>query len=212
MLLSGKSALRAARRAPALCALVLAPVALGAQETVAASPAPALSAEQQIAVAVLPLPADMRAGATVLGYGADGKLASLRKGTGDMTCLAPNRTIQRFHVACYHNSLEPFMARGRALRANGVTGDGVDSTRFKEIRAGQLAMPRTPASLYSLTGEWSTLDVATLTTKGARPLFVVYMPFATVKTTGLSDKPARGTPWLMFGGTPKAHIMFVPEM
>ena len=207
MLLGGQSALRTA-----LAALLLVPVAAGAQATAAASTAPALSADQQIAVAVLPLPADMRAGATVLGYGADGKLAPLRKGTGDMTCLAPNRTIQRFHVACYHNSLEPFMARGRSLRSSGVTGDGVDSARFHEIRSGQLAMPPTPASLYSLTGDWSTLDVATLTTKGARPLFVIYMPFATPKTTGLSDKPARGTPWLMGAGTPKAHIMFVPEM
>jgi hypothetical protein len=206
MLLSGKSALRIA------ACVMLAPAAIGAQEAATASTAPALSAEQQISVAVLPLPPDMRAGATVLGYSAAGKLAELRKGTGDMTCLAPNRTIQRFHVACYHNSLEPFMARGRALRSSGVTGDAVDSTRFKEIRDGQLAMPRTPASLYSLTGDWSTLDATTLTTKGARPLFVVYMPFATGKTTGLSERPARGTPWLMGAGTPKAHMMFVPEM
>jgi hypothetical protein len=205
MLLGTKAALRVA-----LCALLLTPVALTAQDN--NTSAPALSAEQQIAVAVLPLPADMRDGATVLGYGADGKLASLRRGTGDMTCLAPNPGGPRFHVACYHRSLEPFMARGRALRASGVTGDGVDSARFREIRRGRLAMPRAPASLYSLTGDWSTLDAATLTAKGARPLFVISGPFATAKSTGLSDKPARGTPWLMGAGTPKAHIMFVPEM
>jgi hypothetical protein len=171
-----------------------------------------LSLEQQITVAVLPLPVDMREGATVLGYGADGKLSTLRKGTGDMTCLAPNRSMPRFHVACYHNSLEPFMARGRALRTSGVTGDAVDSARFREIRTGKLVMPKTPASLYSLTGEWTTLDAAALTANGARSLFVIYVPFATAKTTGLSDKPSRGKPWLMGAGTPKAHIMFVPEM
>ena len=207
MLLRTNTALRVVR-----CALVLIPVAVGAQESNRSAPVPALSAEQQIAVAVLPLPADMRDGATVLGYGADGKLASLRKGTGDMTCLAPNPGGPRFHVACYHQSLEPFMARGRALRTSGVTGDAVDSARFREIRRGRLAMPRTPMSLYSLTGDWSTLDTVSLTTKGARPLLVIYVPFATAKSTGLSDKPARGTPWLMGAGTPKAHIMFVPEM
>jgi hypothetical protein len=196
----------------ASCVLLLAPFVLRAQENMAASTGPTLSAEQQIAVAVLPLPSDMRAGATVLGYAVDGTLAPLRKGTGDMICLAPNQGAPRFHVACYHNSLEPFMARGRALRRSGVTGDAVDSARFREIRRGKLAMPRTPMSLYSLTGDWSTLDTASLTTKGARPLLVIYVPFATAKTTGLSDKPARGTPWLMSGGTPKAHIMFVPEM
>src|ERR671914_376190 len=127
----------------ACCGLFLFPAILVAQEP---SPAgPALTAEQQIAVAVLPLPVEMRAGATVLGYGSDGKLVELRRGTGDMTCLAPNRTMPRFHVACYHRSLEPFMARGRALRASGVTGDGVDSARFAEARSGKLVMPREPA-------------------------------------------------------------------
>lgn len=195
-------------RATAFCALVASAFAVEAQD----APAPVLTVEEQITVAVLPLPADLRAGATVLGYGADGKLTPLRTGTGEMTCLAPNRAIARFHVACYHNSLEPFMARGRALRASGVNGDAVDSARFREVKAGQLAVPKGPASLYSLTGDWSTLDASSLTAKEARRLFVVYIPFATSKTTGLSDKPARGTPWIMGAGTPKAHIMFVPEM
>lgn len=199
-------------RAIAFCALVVPAFAIDAQETAAPAAAPTLSVEQQITVAVLPLPAELRPGATVLGYGADGRLAPLRKGTGEMTCLAPNRATARFHVACYHNSLEPFMARGRALRASGVNGDGVDSARFREVKAGQLAMPKGPASLYSLTGDWTTLDPSTLTANGARRLFVVYIPFATAQTTGLSDKPARGTPWIMGAGTPKAHIMFVPEM
>jgi hypothetical protein len=213
MLLRANAECAVARGLPRIaCLVLLVPFALHAQETAAPVAAPSLTAEQQIAVAVLPLPADMRAGATVLGYDAAGKLTSLRKGTGDLICLAPNQSAPRFHVACYHRSLEPFMARGRALRTSGVTGDGVDSARFREIRSGKLAMPRTPASLYSLTGDWSTLDAATLTTKGARPLFVIYVPFATAKTTGLSDKPSRGTPWLMGAGTPKAHIMFVPEM
>jgi len=48
--------------------------------------------------------------------------------------------------------------------------------------------------------------------KGARPLIVIYIPGATETSTGLSAKPAEGTPWIMFPGTPKAHIMFVPRM
>jgi hypothetical protein len=192
--------------------VLLSAVALSAQEATAPLAAPLLTVEQQISVAVLPLPAEMRAGASVLGYRGDGTLVPLRKGTGGMTCLAPNRSAPRFHVACYHHSLEPFMARGRSLRTSGVTGDAVDSARFREINSGRLAMPRMPASLYSLTGDWTTLDVASLTTKGARPLFVVYIPFATTQTTGLPERPARETPWLMNAGTPKAHIMFVPAM
>ena len=168
------------------------------------------SSDEQVAAAVLPLPADARAGATVLGYGSDGKLITLRKGTGSMTCLADDPKEDRFHVACYHDSMEPFMARGRELRTSGVTGTQVDSVRFREAKAGTLKLPNHPASLYSLTG--GKFDPATKTAPGARWLYVVYIPYATSASTGLSDKPQENAPWIMFPGTPKAHIMFVPKM
>ncbi len=168
-------------------------------------------AAEQVAAAVLPLPNDMRASATVLGYAADGKLGVLRKGSGGMTCLARDPKAPQFHVACYHDSLEPFMARGRELRASGVAGTQVDTVRFREARAGTLKLPDHPASLYSLTGG-TGYDGKTGTAPGARWLYVVYVPYATAASTGLSDKPQEGAPWLMFPGTPKAHIMFVPRM
>jgi hypothetical protein len=168
------------------------------------------SAEHQIAAAVLPLPADLRAGATVMGYTPDNRFVTLRGGTGAMICLASNPTMDRFHVACYHKSLEPFMARGRELRAQGVTGDQVDTVRFREARAGTLKLPKEPAVLYSLTG--GSFDPAAGAAPGARALFVVYVPFATSESTGLSAKPLRGMPWIMSPGTPKAHIMFTPSM
>lgn len=165
---------------------------------------------EQVAAAVLPLPAEDRAGATVLGYNAAGELTTLRKGTGHMTCLASDPKAAQFHVACYHNGMEPFMARGRQLRASGVTGAQVDTVRFREAKAGTLKLPNAPASLYSLTG--GTFNAATGTAEGARHLYVVYIPYATGATTGLSEKPQQGGPWIMFPGTPKAHIMFTPRM
>ena len=36
-----------------------------------------------------------------------------------MACLANSPGVDRWHVACYHRSLEPFMARGHELRAAG---------------------------------------------------------------------------------------------
>lgn len=194
-------------------ALLAAPGA-GAQS----QPAPAASSttppssEQQIAAAVLAVPADMRAGATVLGYAPDGHFTTLRQGRGALTCLASDPKAERFHVACYHRSLEPFMARGRALRARGVTGDQVDSVRFAEVRSGKLRMPRHPAVLYSLTGPADSFDSAAGTVPKARPLFVVYVPFATGRSMGLSTTPVEGAPWIMHPGTPKAHIMFQPGM
>ncbi len=104
------------------------------------------------------------------------------------------------------------MARGRALRARGIARDAVDSVRYAEVNAGKLKMPPHPAALYSLTGPAGSFDASTGTISGAEPLYVVYIPFATETSTGLSARPREGIPWIMFPGTPKAHIMFTPTM
>ena len=75
-----------------------------------------------------------------------------------------------------------------------------------------LKMPTTPAVLYSLSGAAGSWDPATNAVKEGRPLYVVYIAGATAASTGLPTQPAAGLPWIMFPGTPKAHIMFVPEM
>jgi hypothetical protein len=190
-----------------------APMGLGAQAAQPSATVTPLSAAQQIASALLPLPAEFRSDAQVLGYRAGGKqLVTLREGTGAFICLASDPALPQFHVACYHRSLEPFMARGRALRASGVKGNDVDSARFAEIRKGTLAMPTHPAALYSLTGPAGAYDTTTGKAVGARPLSVIYIAGATSASTGLSAKPMEGAPWIMFPGTPKAHIMLVPKM
>jgi hypothetical protein len=196
--------------------LALLPAVVHAQAASApAAPAKTTTppAAEQIVAAVLPLPQEFRADARVLGYRAGSHaLVPLREGKGPFTCLASDPAGQGFHVACYHQSLEPFMARGRALRASGVKGDQVDTVRFAEVRAKKLAMPTHPASLYQLFGPPGAFDAASGTAKKAQSLYIVYLPGATAATTGLSVKPAEGTPWLMFPGTPKAHIMFEPKM
>jgi hypothetical protein len=175
-----------------------------------AQKAPVLPREAQIAAAILPLPVELRSTASVMGYSSSGQLVALRDGSGNMTCLASDPQAQEFHVACYYKALEPFMARGRALRSQGVKGPQVDSVRFREIKAGTLKLPSGPSSLYTLTG--GKFDPKAGSVTGAQPLFVVYIPYATVATTGLSERPAPGAPWIMYPGTPKAHIMFVPKM
>ena len=165
---------------------------------------------QQIAAAVSPLPAEHRDGATVLGYRRVGALETLRQGTGEMVCLGHNPKEKDFHVACYHRSMEAFMARGRALRASGVVGDQVDTVRFREVRQGTLKMPQQPAVMYQYFG--GSFDPATGKVSGAQVLYVVYIPGATGRITGLSEKPSSTEPWIMFPGTPKAHIMFTGSM
>ena len=171
---------------------------------------PARTAAEQIMAAVLPLPKEMREGAGVMGYRTPGKLEMLRPTRNGMLCLADDPAEAQFHVSCYADSMEPFMARGRALRAQGVTGAQVDTVRFAEVKAGALKMPTVPAALYQIFAQ--SYDAATGSVKGGRSLFVVYVPFATAASTGLSTVPSDTKPWLMLPGTPKAHIMFSASM
>jgi len=187
-------------------------VAAATPSRVVAQPVTVPRAATQIAAATLPLPEAMRAAATVLGYRSAATPELLRQGSNGMVCLAHNPAdVDRFHVACYHESLAPFMARGRELRAQGVSASQVDTVRFAEVKAGTLTMP-VAGALYSLTGPAGDFDETKVDAPKSRLLFVVYMPGATQASTGLSTVPLVGQPWLMLPGTPKAHIMFVQSM
>ncbi len=202
------------RTARCLIGLAFVPATLAAQATQAGGTAAAapLPDAQQIAAAVLALPTEFRDDARVLGYHAGSpQLVSLRAGKGPFTCLATNPAEPRFHVACYHESLEPFMARGRELRAQGVADNKVDTVRFAEVKSGKIVMPK-QAALYQIFGPPGSFDPATGTVKGATPLFIIYMPGATAASTGLSPKPSDSAPWIMFPGTPKAHLMLTLKM
>ena len=197
----------------ALCAPLGAALAQGSA-TPAGAPAMtpvSMTEAQQITAAVLPLPADARASAKVMGYrNGSPNLVTLREGKV-FTCFLPEADGKRgFHAACYHQSLEPFMARGRALRASGTKDEQVDTVRFAEVKAGKLEMPKQPAAMYQLFG--GKFDPATSTITGAQPLFVVYISGATGATSGLPEKPVENGMWIMYPGTPKAHIMLTPKM
>jgi hypothetical protein len=164
----------------------------------------------RIAQAVSPAPSTLRAGAMVLGYDSTGKLVTLRKGTNDLICLTDDARRKNFHVSCYFKALEPFMARGRELRAKGLSSDSADSIRAREIRAGTLAMPKTPTALYQYAAPRD--QVSDSGVKNARYLYVVYIPYATPASTGLTVQPLNdGGPWLMYPGKPWAHIMIAPK-
>jgi hypothetical protein len=173
-------------------------------------PVHAQSPSLRIAAAVSPAPSTLRAGATVLGYDSAGKLVTLRQGTNDLICLADDARRKNFHVSCYYKALEPFMARGRELRAKGLSSDSADSVRAHEIRAGKLAMPKTPTALYQYAAPRNQVSDAGV--KSAQYLYLVYMPYATPESTGFTAQPLNnGGPWLMYPGKPWAHLMIAPS-
>lgn len=166
------------------------------------------SAEIQISAAVLAAPAELREGAAVLGYNPQGELVKLREGKNELICLANNPNNTKFSVACYHRELEPYMARGRELIAQKVTGRKRDDIRWQEITEGKLSMPREPRTLYVLTGTGFDAAAGKVTDPYLR--WVIYVPYATPESTGLSTKGSDSAPWLMNAGTPGAHIMINP--
>ena len=167
-----------------------------------------LSPAQQIAAAVAAAPEDRQDGAKVLGWNSDGSVTILREGANDLVCLSDRPGDERFQAVCYHQSLEPFMARGRELRAQGV--EDTLTPRHDEVDSGKLEMPRTPTVLYNMNGPVDAFNPETGTVEGASWLWVIYTPYATVESTGLPlTEQAPGGPWIMRPGTASAHVMIV---
>ncbi len=174
-------------------------------------PVQTLNSEQQIASAVLAAPEEVREGAKVYGFDAAGNFVTLRAGTNDMVCIADDPNRNGFEVVSYHMDLDPYMARGRALKAEGKEFGDRRDIREKEAADGTLKMPEKSAILHILHGKngWFNIDSAEIINANYR--YVVYIPYATQATTGLSLSPnAPGHPWLMFPGKANAHIMITP--
>ena len=168
--------------------------------------AQAKSVDREVRDAVSPLPAALQAGAAVMAF-RNGTLAEIRAGTNGMICLADDPARKGFHAACYYKSLEPFMARGRALRASGLSAEATDSVRLAELASGKLPLPTAGAALHSISHDDDAFDPSAGIPEGRRGLYVVYLPYATEASTGISATPARDRPWLMYPGKPTAHVM-----
>jgi hypothetical protein len=171
-----------------------------------------LTADQQIMSALMAVPAEMREGAKVYGYGDSGEFMMLREGTNEFVCIADDPSKNGFQVVGYHVSLEPMMARGRELQAEGKTREEKEAIRAEEAESGKLELPKSPAALHIYYGKEAFYNEETKQVENAKYRYVVYIPYATQKTTGLSLAPNESShPWLMFPGQYNAHIMITPE-
>ncbi|MBL7876868.1 MAG: hypothetical protein JNL53_14465 [Cyclobacteriaceae bacterium] len=169
------------------------------------------SADIQIKTAVLAAPEDKRAGAMVYGYDTKGEFVVLRKGTNEMICLADNPNQAGLSVSCYHKDLEPFMARGRELKAEGKSFQETFDIREAEAKSGKLIMPKQASNLQVYSAKAEDYNATTGEVMKGSFRYVVYIPWATAASTGLPIKPeAPGMPWIMDPGTHRAHIMINP--
>lgn len=169
------------------------------------------SAEIQTKGALLAAPEEKRAGAMVYGYDAKGAFIVLRKGTNELICLADNPSQKGFSVSCYHKDLDPFMARGRDLKAEGKSFQEIFDIREAEAKSGKLLMPKQASNLQVYSAAEEAYNPTTGEVTNGKFRYVVYIPWATAASTGLPTKPeAPGMPWIMDPGTHRAHIMIDP--
>lgn len=167
--------------------------------------------EALIQTALMAAPEASRAESKVIGYNMAGEFVTLKEGTNEFICLADNPNQDGFNAAAYHKSLEPFMARGRELKAQGKSNDEIFEIREKEVKSGKLKMGKEGSTLHVYFGKKSNYDAKTGEVEDAKYRYVVYMPFATSESTGLPEAPlAPNHPWLMNPGTHRAHIMISP--
>lgn len=187
-----------------LVILMLFPAIMFAQNEV-------LPAEIQIKTATLAAPEELRDEAMVYGYDEQGEMVVLREGTNYLVCVADDPEKKGVNVTCYSKKLEPFMARGRQLTAEGKTEMQRREIRRQEAEAGDLQLTDAPAMTYILSGSEENYDPATGELKDGHFRYVIYIPYATAESTGLPEKPfVPGMPWIMDPGTHRAHIMITP--
>jgi len=166
--------------------------------------------EALIATALMAAPQESRAECKVIGYNMAGEFVTMREGNNEFIVLTDDPKKAGFNAACYHKDLEPFMARGRALREEGKTEAEIFAIREEEMKSGQLNI--TPGStLHIYYGTKTSYDSETSAVEDAQLRYVVYLPWSTSESTGLPETPkASNHPWIMNPGTHKAHIMISP--
>jgi len=168
-----------------------------------------LSTEQQMAAAVLPLPAVLQNQASVILFDKHGTPVIARKGTNDMNCmLFPSST--EFDARCYHSSFLPMFLRGRELGNSGMQPKDVAKTIDNEVQQKKLNLPDHPTAGYRMLGPISAYDQKTNTAGDAiRSWQSIHFPYKTAQEIGLpvQGEVPRTIPYVMASGTYWSHVM-----
>jgi len=162
----------------------------------------ALYAKDPIAHAVLPLPADLRDGATVITYDAGGNRKVLRKGSNMIECATKDEATG--FTRCYHKSLGAEADLRAKLSAEGKSVEEISAAIAEARAAGKVPEAPYGSIMYRLYDDDDRLKL----------LWVVRLPNATSEELGMSVASQRdsslageGLPWMMREGTPSAHLM-----
>jgi hypothetical protein len=163
--------------------------------TLIGQPAAMGQSADDIAKAVLPLPEDLRADATIYAYDEKGDRKILRAGNNMVECVP--KDPETGFTRCYNKSTADRRDFEAKLKARKMPD--------KEIEA---AMDRATAPYGVINYRYTDDD------KRIKLLWIMSVPNATPEMTGVSTVSqqaaalkGKGLPWMMLPGTPGAHIM-----
>ena len=155
----------------------------------------------EIDKALLPAPAQMAAGATVIKWKSDFTYDTVRKGTNRLVCYErpiPPGGQQPFSVEC--TSIANLERVAASLRIEASTADQNERRAAFEAaeKAGKWPKPEFGSVFYNMTGASQAQ---------ARSHATIAVPGATGQTLGLPENGNQGGAWIMNAGSSAAHIM-----
>jgi hypothetical protein len=182
-------------------------------------------AATKIAIAVLPLPKEMRDSATVIDVVGGGNVDTLRKGTSDMVCAyhppavpQNSKTAEKvLTLGCYHEAVSKLTIRANAIRreltAAGKPADNkaVNAQVDAEIKSGKLKLAPGPTIGFRMAGPVDAFNPAGIVSPAVQTWQMVIIPYATGTSLSLPEAESGGMPWVMGAGTFMAHIMIEPK-
>lgn len=162
-----------------------------------------------IAGAVLPLPEQLRGGATVVRLDGSFRPEVVRKGTNGMVCIADAPNDDRFDVRCYRDTFIPVVYRAFQLGYQ-VSGEKVEA----EIKAGKLQLSPDPTAGYRCLGPISGYDASRNAVNAQVECWQsIHFPFRTAAEIGFPDErdvpesQQREIPYVMSSGKYWSHVM-----
>src|SRR4249919_2714227 len=169
-------------------------------------PVLAFAQNDPTAGAVLPLPVQLRAGATVVRLNAAKEPEVLRSGTNGMVCIADDPNDDEFDVRCYRDTFIPVVYRGFQIGGGAKVG--------AEIQAGKFKLSKEPTACYRCLGPAAAYDAAHNAIDARIECWQsLHFPFRTAAEVGfpdVADVPERQqqyTPYVMASGTYWSHVM-----
>lgn len=174
----------------------------------------------EVRFAVLPLPAQLRDGATVMHrLDVMHDPVVVRQGTNGIVCMRFVPGQAAWDARCYDAALFKAFMRTIELFRSGMSRDSVDSRIEAEVRAGSLSLPTHPTAGYRVLGGPAEYNPASGAITSRMEIWQsLHVPFATATDMGLpnestvTDAQRTQTPYVMASGTWWAHVMIEHPM